>query len=464
MARARDTTGRTLGDSYTVAGHHTPLWERAYSRRPDGHLTGIDDSIIGPRRHTLTASGRVTRIKGDNWTESYAYDQAGNQTQGNWPSSHAYAEATGERTYAGTRIQSAGRIRYEHDAAGRTTLRQKTRLSAKPDTWHYTWDTENRLTQVATPDGTTWRYRYDPLGRRVAKQRLGTEGMVAEETRFTWHGPTLIEQSAASASWSGVETFTWEHDEAGLTPLAQTRRYRSTTDAPPSETDARFYAIITDLIGSPALLVDEAGETAWEQRSTLWGTTTWSPEATAYTPLRFPGQYHDLETGHHYNVHRYYDPETARYLSPDPLGLAPCPNPLAYVANPQACTDPLGLSPCVPSTAVQPGQRAAADRVHIFRNVDAREFDAIASTNQFGTGFGQMEGKWFATQGAHADRWGELLNGGDGLTVTTGLPRSLADKLHFHAGKLDGVGPGYYADGDQLAQINKMMDGIRLWP
>ena len=42
--------------------------------------------------------------------------------------------------------------------------------------------------------------------------------------------------------------------------------------------------------------------------------------ARAWTPLRFPGQYHDRETGLHYNFHRYYDPETGRYLSHDPLG------------------------------------------------------------------------------------------------------------------------------------------------
>jgi hypothetical protein len=78
-------------------------------------------------------------------------------------------------------------------------------------------------------------------------------------------------------------------------------------------------------------------------------------------------------------------------------------------------------------------------------------------------GFAVKGGKWFATQGVHADRWGELLNGGDGLTVTTRIPRSLADQLHFHAGKLDGVGPGR-ADCGQLAQINEQMSGIGLWP
>jgi RHS repeat-associated protein len=106
----------------------------------------------------------------------------------------------------------------------------------------------------------------------------------------------------------------------------------------------------------------------------------------------------------------------------------------------------------------------ADDTVPIFRNIDAREFDSIATTGKFGTGEGQMEGKWFATQGEHAEQWGQLLNKGEGVTVTTRIPKSLAEQLHFEPGKLDGVGPGYYANGDQLAQINKQMTGIEVWP
>jgi RHS repeat-associated protein len=36
-------------------------------------------------------------------------------------------------------------------------------------------------------------------------------------------------------------------------------------------------------------------------------------------PLRFPGQYFDVETGKHENWNRYFDPDTGRYLSPEPL-------------------------------------------------------------------------------------------------------------------------------------------------
>jgi RHS repeat-associated protein len=64
------------------------------------------------------------------------------------------------------------------------------------------------------------------------------------------------------------------------------------------------------------------------------------------TPWRFPGQYHDEESGLHYNFHRYYDPGAGRYISPDPLGLAPAPNPYSYPTNPTGWVDPLGLNPC----------------------------------------------------------------------------------------------------------------------
>ncbi|WP_322780144.1 RHS repeat-associated core domain-containing protein, partial [Frankia sp. Cas4] len=55
------------------------------------------------------------------------------------------------------------------------------------------------------------------------------------------------------------------------------------------------------------------------------------------------GQYHDPETGAHYNYFRYYDPETARYDSTDPLGLEGDPNPHTYISNPTGWIDPFGL-------------------------------------------------------------------------------------------------------------------------
>jgi RHS repeat-associated protein len=96
-------------------------------------------------------------------------------------------------------------------------------------------------------------------------------------------------------------------------------------------------------------LVSASGELLWQRRTTLWGTYFPVPDDGAGPvdcPLRFPGQYADDETGLHYNLHRYYDPGTARYISADPLGLEPADHHHGYVRTPLTWIDPLGLSPC----------------------------------------------------------------------------------------------------------------------
>ncbi|MER7492532.1 putative T7SS-secreted protein [Streptomyces pharetrae] len=340
LSSAWDEAGR-LSSQHLAVGSRT-LNSRTYAYRADGHLTAVADQLSGTRTFDLDPVGRVTAVHAQGWSEEYAYDASGNQTEASWPTSHPGHEATGPRTYTGTTIARAGNVRFEHDALGRVVLRQKTRLSRKPDTWHYEWDAEDRLTAVVTPDGTRWRYRYDPLGRRTAKQRLTDDGSVAEEVRFTWDGMTLCEQTTVSTDLPNPVTLTWDH--RGLVPLAQTERILA-GDVRQEEIDRRFFAIATDLIGAPTELVDETGEIVWRTRTTLWGTTAWARTSTAYTPLRFPGQYYDPETGFHYNLYRHYDPETGRYTAPDPLGIDPAPNPVTYVDNPYSAGDPLGLSP-----------------------------------------------------------------------------------------------------------------------
>ncbi|MFE8989690.1 putative T7SS-secreted protein [Streptomyces collinus] len=382
-----DAAGRELarvfGDAITVSSawdeagllsaQHITAGERAvnsrtYSYRADGHLTSVADRLSGTRTFGLDRAGRVTSVHAQGWTERYAYDDAGNQTSASWPSRHPGSEATGPRAYTGTTITRAGDVRFEHDALGRVTLRQKTRLSRKPDTWRYEWDAENRLTSVTTPDGTRWRYRYDPLGRRTTKQRLATDGAsVVEEVRFTWDGLTLCEQTSHQPDAPNTVALTWDH--RADVPLAQTERIL-TADDRQEEIDRRFFAIATDLIGTPTELIDETGDIAWRTRSTLWGTTAWSRDSSTYTPLRFPGQYYDPETGLHYNYFRHYDPETGRYTSPDPLGLAPAPNPVAYVDNPHSGCDPLGLMPKY--TKEEKAQKAREDALKAMDQVIER--------------------------------------------------------------------------------------------
>ncbi|MFD4692236.1 putative T7SS-secreted protein [Streptomyces sp. NPDC058463] len=342
LANQYDSSGR-LTSQHITGRDNRSIQRRDYRYRADGHLTGLTDHLVGEKVFELDITGRVTAVHAANWTERYAYDEAGNQTSASWPASHPGQKAVGSRSYSGTNIARAGNTRYEHDGLGRIVLRQRNCGSRKPDTWRYQWDAEDRMRSVTTPDGAVWEYQYDSLGRRTSKHRVADDGLtLLEQTRFVWDGGTLCEQETQSTELPNPVVLTWEH--RGLRPLTQTERVLDGS-SDRKIIDERFFAVVTDHVGSVVDLASERETLEWTTRSTLWGETGWHSKSKAYTPLRFPGQQFDPETGFHYNVHRYYDPEVARYATPDPLGISPAPNPNTYVSNPNREIDPFGLSP-----------------------------------------------------------------------------------------------------------------------
>jgi RHS repeat-associated protein len=103
-------------------------------------------------------------------------------------------------------------------------------------------------------------------------------------------------------------------------------------------------------------MLDENGIPVWRAKFSVWGELL--DKEVSNDPdygrqncnLRFQGQQYDAESGLHYNRYRYYDPDSAQYLSPDPIGLAGGLTPQAYVHDPNGWVDPLGLSTDCPKT------------------------------------------------------------------------------------------------------------------
>ncbi|SCY98905.1 RHS protein [Streptomyces sp. 136MFCol5.1] len=96
----------------------------------------------------------------------------------------------------------------------------------------------------------------------------------------------LCEQITDAEALPNRVAVTWDHD--GFRPLTQTERILS-AESPQGTVDERFFAIVTDLIGTPTELIDESGAVAWHTRSTLWGNNMVHGQHGVYpTPLPRP--------------------------------------------------------------------------------------------------------------------------------------------------------------------------------
>lgn len=119
-----------------------------------------------------------------------------------------------------------------------------------------------------------------------------------------------------------------------------------------------------DHLGTPLELIDETGKVVWSAKYKAWGRVLRYDKREVEQPLRFQGQYEDEETGLYYNRHRYYDPDQARYITPDPIGLLGGLNSYQYAPNTTGWIDPLGLTKkkggCDPCCAKNPTAEAQA--------------------------------------------------------------------------------------------------------
>ncbi|ECA0692761.1 TPA: RHS domain-containing protein, partial [Salmonella enterica subsp. enterica serovar Kiambu] len=126
-------------------------------------------------------------------------------------------------------------------------------------------------------------------------------------------------------------------DQGSHEPLARVDR------AAPGEADEVMY-YHTDVNGAPEEMTDGGGNIVWEAGYQVWGNLTHEKETRPVQQnLRFQGQYLDRETGLHYNLYRFYDPDIGKFISGDPISIRGGINLYQYAPNPLSWIDPLGL-------------------------------------------------------------------------------------------------------------------------
>jgi len=207
---------------------------------------------------------------------------------------------------------------------------------------YFTYDCENRLVRAETVVNgkleSRGEYRYDSLGRRVAK-RAEINGEV-EHKRFLWQGLRMLREETPGQS------ILYLYEPGSYAPLAR-------VDQAEGE-EQKLYYFHTDQIGTPLELTDRDGRIVWQASYRSWGAIESLPINEVDQHLRFQGQYFDGEIGLYYNTFRFYDAEAGRFITQDPVGLAGGLNLYQYGPNPQNWVDPLGWTCSTALTVSKP--------------------------------------------------------------------------------------------------------------
>ncbi|ELV2784465.1 PAAR/RHS domain-containing protein [Enterobacter cloacae] len=307
------------------------ILERLYRYTARGELSGVSDTLRGEVDYGYDAEGRLLK--------HYEARQGHSRAQFSYDAADNLAANDDAVPVTDNRLQHWQALFMKYDHWGNLVSRRNGLYEQ-----HYAYDAENRLVSArgTGPEGRfEARYHYDALGRRTRK--IVTTAHGTTETRFLWQGYRLLQEQQESGLCS---TYIYDPNEA-WSPLARVDHLRD-------QSSGEIYWFNTDLNGAPLEVTDERGAVRWSGQYGSFGEVRHQSEgfsrvvnrtAMAHQPLRYAGQYADGETGLHYNLFRYYDPQVGRFIVQDPIGLAGGNlNLYHYAPNPLVWIDPMGLA------------------------------------------------------------------------------------------------------------------------
>ncbi len=205
-----------------------------------------------------------------------------------------------------TTLLSGEPITYEYDRNG--CLTKKTVPEVGETIYEY--DFENRLTKVTLPGGATNEFAYDGDKRRISKTNAA-----GEVTKFLYDGINILEDYAA-----GGAVLAYYVQGIGIDKLI-----KRVTDA-----GSEYYH--SDALGSVRALTDKDGNQVGTYAYDAWGKITGSTGQSS-NEYKFTSRRWEEEIGLQYNRARFYDPETGRFTTPDPLTGGPDDPTISYFSG-----------------------------------------------------------------------------------------------------------------------------------
>ncbi|MCW8955544.1 MAG: RHS domain-containing protein [Gammaproteobacteria bacterium] len=372
-------TSHTVTDPLMLKPNALTLSNQQYDA--NGNLIYSDDALstASLSSYGYDAHHRLQTATGNYGSKSYGYDQVGNRLsidQDGLITSYSY-------DINSNRMNQAGGEGVILDEVGNTLI--------KGDR-SFTYTENNRLREIYESTELLASYAYNGLGQRISKtlNQADSGSVVSNATassriqnargiavasrnrnRVT-RGSDMMSDNGADNRFGRsifndsvsetVTQYVYGLNGELLAELSATGEVQKEyvylngqplsmvayTQNPDGSLAHQLYYIHNNHLGTPQTLTDETGNLVWRAEYTPFGLATVFDDVdgdgqAVSMNVRMPGQYFDGESGFYYNYYRYYDPETGRYITSDPIGLAGGVNTYLYAnANPLKYIDPDG--------------------------------------------------------------------------------------------------------------------------
>ncbi len=266
---------------------------------------------------TYDSLGRLTSVNypnGENY--SYSYDNTHNRI-----SQAINGQITNYTFNANSQLTKIGEFPLSYNSNGSLTSK-----NVAGGTHSFTYDNEERLTAFTLSSGSILKFGYDGLGNRLYKTVGSTTTRFVNDVA----GP-LTNVLAETNSSNTIQKYYLY----GVGMLSQGG----------SSSSSRQY-LITDGQGNVRFLTDSSGNKVRSYSYDPFGNLL-ATNGTQDGIYRFSGEQNDTESALYFLRARYYDPQTGRFISRDPIkGTmmdSRTQNPYVYTANnPINYSDPSG--------------------------------------------------------------------------------------------------------------------------
>jgi len=307
-------------DTIAIAGHQYTLNNRgqrtSVTRNGLAYATPDVDTI------GYDSTGQVVKI--DNATNSafnrnYGFDAIGNRLSDDI---NAYAVTTTNeiQSILKNADNSVKNITHDDDGNMLTGTLPEDSTGAT-----LVWDAYNRLTQITKSNGDITKYAYDYQSRRISKTTAGVT------TSYIYNGwnPIAKYTKLATTNWQLATLYTWGQDiNGGIQSAGGVGGLLAVTKG------VTEYYPLYDGNGNITDYIDSTGVVVAHYQYDVFGNTIVKTGAKSDDfAHRFSTKQRDTETGLYYYGYRYYDPQTGRWPSRDPIEERGGINLYAFVGN-----------------------------------------------------------------------------------------------------------------------------------